>query len=78
MGGAAEIVTDACGVLVPPADPDALAAALSALIDDPPARSSLGSQGPARAAELCAPATVLAELERLLRTLSRQEVAARD
>ena len=29
MGGATEIVTDACGVLVPPADASALAAALS-------------------------------------------------
>ena len=76
MGGAVEIVTDSCGVLVPPADPDALAAALSTLIDDPASRRSLGDGGPARAAEMCAPSVVLTELERLLRDLSRRHASA--
>ena len=76
MGGAVEIVTDSCGVLVPPADPGALAAALSDLIDDPASRRLLGDGGPARAAEMCAPTVVLAELERLLRDLSRRHQGA--
>lgn len=67
MGGAEEIVTNACGVLVPPADPAALGEAIVSLIDDPRRRSSLGSIGPDRAAALCSPAVVLPELERVLR-----------
>ena len=69
MGGAAEIVTEACGVLVPPGAPDALAGALAALIADPGRRARLGAAGPARAAALCDPAQVLARLDSLLRTV---------
>jgi glycosyltransferase involved in cell wall biosynthesis len=66
MGGAVEIVDDSCGVLVPPADPDALAGVLAGLIADPAARARLGSAGPARARRLCDPATVLGRLHHLL------------
>jgi glycosyltransferase involved in cell wall biosynthesis len=66
LGGAAEIVNETCGVLVPPDDPAALASALGALIADPEARARLGSAGPARAQQLCDPATELARLEELL------------
>jgi glycosyltransferase involved in cell wall biosynthesis len=66
LGGAAEILDASCGVLVPPADPAALAAALGALIDDPGARARLGAAGPARAAHLCDPAAALGRLEGLL------------
>jgi len=76
MGGAAEIVTDACGVLTPPGDADALAAALSALIDDPAARRRLGAGGPARAEAMCSPAAVLADMERLLRDVTTRAGAA--
>jgi glycosyltransferase involved in cell wall biosynthesis len=78
MGGAAEIVDDGCGVLVPPDDPGALAEALSALIDDPGTRARLGAAGPARAAALCAPEAVLPQLERLLNEVhDRRPVAGR-
>jgi glycosyltransferase involved in cell wall biosynthesis len=76
MGGAAEIVTDECGVLTPPNDPGALAAALSTLIDDPATRARLGAAGPARAAELCAPEVVLPRLESLLLELHAARTAA--
>jgi glycosyltransferase involved in cell wall biosynthesis len=66
IGGAAEIVNETCGVLVPPDDPAALANALGTLIADPAARARLGSAGPARARQLCDPATALARLEELL------------
>lgn len=72
MGGAAEIVTDDCGRLTPPGDPGALAAVLSNLIDDPVTRARLGAAGPARAAELCAPGSVLPRLERLLVELTER------
>jgi glycosyltransferase involved in cell wall biosynthesis len=66
LGGAREIVTSACGVLVPAGDDAALASALQALIDDPSRRAALGAAGPARAAALCDPAAQIAALERAL------------
>ncbi|GAC1465130.1 MAG: hypothetical protein NVSMB9_04440 [Isosphaeraceae bacterium] len=82
MGGAREIVTDSCGLLVPPDDPDALAEALSALIDDRERRTRLGEAGPERAAALCAPEVVMPQMEKLLkeaassRRLSGRSLAA--
>jgi glycosyltransferase involved in cell wall biosynthesis len=69
IGGALEIVTDSCGVLVPPADPSALADALSSLIADPSRRASLSSAGPARARFLCDPSATLGRLEEVLRRI---------
>jgi len=66
LGGAREIVTAACGVLVPPGDRAALARALQDLVDDPPRRAALGAKGPARARSLCDPATQMAALEKAL------------
>jgi glycosyltransferase involved in cell wall biosynthesis len=74
-GGPAEIVTDACGRLVPPGDAGALAATLSALIDDPWTRRALGTAGPARALELCNPGTQLAELGQALEQLPARAAA---
>ena len=53
FGGAAEIVTEQCGVLSSPGDSDAVAAALHGLIADPVRRRALGEAGAARADELC-------------------------
>lgn len=65
-GGAREIVTPDCGVLLVPGDREALAAALQTLIDQPARRRELGNAGPARARELCDPSTQIAALERAL------------
>jgi glycosyltransferase involved in cell wall biosynthesis len=63
MGGAAEIVNDECGLLVPPDDAQALAEALGRLIDDPGLRRSLGAAGPKRARSLCDPMMIRDRLE---------------
>lgn len=62
-GGAREIVTPECGVLVPMRNVDALTGALQRLADDPKLRGRLGAAGPARARQLCDPARRLSELE---------------
>lgn len=69
MGGAAEIVSEDCGVLVPPDNPDALAEALRTLIADPDRRASLSAAGPARASALCDPAMILERLREHLGAL---------
>ncbi len=80
IGGATEIVNDSCGVMVPPDDPNALAAALERLIADGERRRQLGSAGPARARELCDPVRQIQEIQRLLDGLvhgvERDRVAA--
>ncbi|MEN1680506.1 MAG: glycosyltransferase [Planctomycetota bacterium] len=55
FGGASEIVTPDCGVLVPPGDVEQLASALRRLASDAELRVRLASAGPARAAALCDP-----------------------
>ncbi len=71
IGGAAEIVTDACGILTPPDDPSALAEALASLLDSPNLRARLGAAGPLRAKELCDSASTMARLQTLLTGLVR-------
>jgi len=65
-GGAREIVTNACGLLVAPGDTPALAAALQRLLDAPDLRHALGAHGPARARALCDPSTQVRQLESVL------------
>jgi glycosyltransferase involved in cell wall biosynthesis len=76
MGGALEIIDDACGILVPPAAPEALAAALLRLIHDVELRARLGQNGVVRARELCDPASQLHKIVGALRALTRCEVYA--
>lgn len=70
LGGGAEVVTPACGRLVPPGDAVALADALRGLIAYHADRERLGAAGPARASALCDPAVVLPRLHELLRSES--------
>jgi len=67
-GGALEIVTPDCGVLVPPGDTEALRTALRRAICDKDMRGRLAAAGPARAAALCDPAR---QLSRLASVMSR-------
>jgi glycosyltransferase involved in cell wall biosynthesis len=67
-----EVVADGeTGVLVPPGDPDALAAALLSLREDPARRTALGAAGPAFA-DRFAEKPMLDELERVLAGLTRR------
>jgi glycosyltransferase involved in cell wall biosynthesis len=76
MGGALEIVTDDCGVLLPPGDAGALQRALRALIVDRQTRARLGSSGPARARKLCDPARQLEALAAMLAGATARRVTA--
>jgi glycosyltransferase involved in cell wall biosynthesis len=73
FGGAAEIVDERCGVLIPPGDPAVVATALGGLIRDPARRQALAAAGPGRAAHLCDPGRQLARLMAALRAASRSE-----
>lgn len=53
IGGGAEIVTPACGLLTPVGDDKAVAESLHRLLKDPAYRHSLSEAGPSRAVELC-------------------------
>ena len=70
MGGAAEIVDDTCGVLVPPGDSRALAAALDRLFLDRGVRAKLSHGAPARARYLSDPARQLSKLADALAAMS--------
>jgi glycosyltransferase involved in cell wall biosynthesis len=76
LGGALEIVTDGCGVLVPQDDSRALTRALRRLLVDPAVRARLGSAGPARADQLCDPARQLAALASMLTGVGASPVTA--
>jgi len=67
FGGATEVVDQTCEVLTTPGDPEAVAAALRGLIQDPSRRQALGAAGPGRAESLCDPARQLNAAAALLR-----------
>ena len=59
-GSACDEVVGEAGVLVPPGDAEALAAAIEALLGDEPRRTLLAAAGRARAATFTWPATAVA------------------
>jgi glycosyltransferase involved in cell wall biosynthesis len=69
LGGAAEIVTDDCGILVPAGEVGHLACSLRSLIENSQRRLQLGKAGPARAQALCEPTRQLGRLQEVLRSL---------
>ncbi len=71
LGGALEIITAGCGVLVPAGDAGALTAALARLMRDPVQRRNLSAHGPARAAELSSPALLMPRFLQILETALR-------
>jgi glycosyltransferase involved in cell wall biosynthesis len=75
LGGVPEIVSDACGRLLPPGDLAALAETLQTLIAHPEMRAELAAAGPSHASARCAPEVVLPQLGRALAGL-RASVAA--
>lgn len=76
IGGAVEVVDHTCGVLVPPADPMALAAVLGRLIDDRTERERLGRSGWARARALCDPAVQMPRIAELIESVTCRSEAA--
>ena len=72
LGGAREIVTPACGVLVPPGDPSALRNALERLMTDADLRHRIRAAAPARAAALCSPVTTVERLAEVLSAVVRR------
>ncbi|MFZ0699050.1 MAG: glycosyltransferase family 4 protein [Thermoplasmata archaeon] len=72
VGGIPEVVTDGrTGVLVPPRDPSALAAALGRLANDSELRTHMGNEGRARAMEFSWP-RLIPQFLALFRELSAQ------
>jgi len=65
LGGASEIVDESCGLLVNPGDAKGLAESLQRLIASPTLRQHLGRGGPARARQLCDPASQMKQLKDL-------------
>ncbi len=77
VGGIPEVVADGqTGLLVPPGDPGALAAALNALVADPERAAALGRAGRARAVAEFSWATIAQQTVRLYDTLVPATVAA--
>src|SRR5262249_23347422 len=67
FGGASEIVTADCGVLLPPADRGSLAGALQRRVGSGELRARMQAAGPQRARALCDPDRQVARLEDALR-----------
>jgi len=71
LGGAREIVTPACGMLVPPGDRQALRDALERMMVDAGLRQRLRAAAPARATALCAPEAAAQRLAQVLGGVAR-------
>ena len=71
MGGPKEIIDASCGIVVPPQQPDLVAAALRELINSAALRSKLGHSGPERARQMCDPGKRIPELCAVLERIGR-------
>jgi len=69
IGGACEIVDSSCGVLTPPGDASALAAALERLIGDEQLRSRLSTRARLRPHEICDPAHQMHRIREVLSSI---------
>lgn len=77
VGGVPEVVADGeTGVLVPPGEPAALAAAVQALLQDPERAQALGEQGRRRAAEQFDVRLMLARTEQIYADLVHDDMKA--
>ena len=65
IGGFEELIDSTCGILVQPANPDALSGALRHLIRDQQARKSMGSSGRKKIVEFSDPGSQLTKLYEL-------------
>lgn len=78
VGASRDAVLDGrTGILVPPRDPERLAAALDGLLSDPRRASSLGERGQRRAAERYSPQAAIEALEGLYQRLVRSAAHTR-
>jgi glycosyltransferase involved in cell wall biosynthesis len=75
IGGAREIVTAECGILLPPGNVSALRDALQGLMQNPQRRRELGAAGPSRARSLCDPVEQIHRLEQALAPRAEQALA---
>jgi glycosyltransferase involved in cell wall biosynthesis len=76
IGGACEIVDNSCGVLTPPGDVDALAAALRRVASDAGLRARLGAAAAVRPEALCNVPRQMRRIEQVLSSVIVQEPAA--
>jgi glycosyltransferase involved in cell wall biosynthesis len=75
-GGVAEIVDDTCGVLVPPGDARAVAAALERLMLDDRYRARMSAAAPLRARQLADPAVQMGRLANALTAMAATAIPA--
>jgi glycosyltransferase involved in cell wall biosynthesis len=75
LGGLPELVDGGCGEVVPPEDPDAMAAALARLLAHPARTLAMGQAARSRAEREFAPERHLAGLERLYERAERLRAA---
>jgi glycosyltransferase involved in cell wall biosynthesis len=69
LGGALEIVDEACGILTTPGSRSSLTGALDRMIRDEGLRRRASQAGPARARWLCDPSTQVNRLEHIVRAV---------
>src|SRR5437762_700339 len=75
-GGVVELISPGTGILVPPADPPALASAIQRLFENPPLREQLGESGRKRVMEAYNIAGVVTELVHEFSSAARSSVPA--